>query len=210
MKNRLIYHLIFYRIPKNASTSLMHKLKNYNLIKKYEDSFKKLADKKLYKDFFDPTHAKPEEVYNVFKTSVYQYFSFCVVRNPWDRVVSMYHFAQKEQLYRLYNFTQKPSFDSFCNILNERKDDKYFIATNKQIEWLDGKCKPEVILRFENLQKEFAEMLKEYGISHISPILPHVNSTKHSHYKDYYTPETKKIIANIFEEDIDTLKYTFD
>jgi hypothetical protein len=52
-------------------------------------------------------------------------------------------------------------------------------------------------------------MLEEYNIQHISPDIPHKNSTKHSHYKDYYTPETKKIIANVFEEDIDTFKYTY-
>jgi hypothetical protein len=205
-----VNHLVFYRIPKNASTSIYQHLGSFNLIKKYEKIFQDLSDKRLYKNWFDPTHAKPNEVYRVFKRDLEGYFSFCIVRNPWDRVVSIYHFAEKEQLYKLYGFSKDIDFTEYCKILLEYKDDPYFIATNKQVDWLKGYCPPKEMLRFENLNEDFSNMLKNYNIAHISDKLPHLNSTKHSNYKDYYTSETKKIIANIFEEDIDTLKYTFD
>ena len=204
-----ILHLIFYRIPKNASTSLTEHLGNLNLIKKHEKKFHQLADKKIYKDWFDPTHAKPNEAYRVFRNELSNYFSFCVVRNPWDRVVSMYNFSLKEKLGSLYNIENNIKFEEFCQHLNDRRNDYSFIATHKQVEWTKGYYPPKVILRFENLQEEFRDMLEEYNIQHISPDIPHKNSTKHSHYKDYYTPETKKIIANVFEEDIDTFKYTY-
>ena len=204
-----ILHVIFYRIPKNASTSMMDHLGPINLIKKYETLFQEKADKKVYRNWFDPTHAKPDEAYKILKNELSKYFSFCIVRNPWDRAISMYHFAIKQQLFSLYEVDVKLSFEEFCNVLYERKDDYSFIATHKQVEWTRGYYPPKVILRFENLQKEFRGMLEEYSIQHISPDIPHKNSTKHSHYKDYYTPETKKIIANVFEEDIDTFKYTY-
>lgn len=95
--DRWIFHLIFYRIPKNASTSMTEHLGQFNLIKKHEKRFYELADRKLYKGWFDPTHAKPTEVYNVLRREMANYFSFCIVRNPWDRAVSMYHFAQKKR-----------------------------------------------------------------------------------------------------------------
>ena len=205
-----IFHLIFYRIPKNASTSMMDHLGSFNLIKKHEEKFHEIADKKVYRNFFDPTHAKPNEAYKVFKNELGNYFSFCVVRNPWDRAVSMYSFALKEKITSLYGFDTDLTFEEFCNHLQDKKSDDSFIGTHKQVEWTQGYYPPKVILRFENLQEEFRGMLEEYNIQHISADIPHKNSTKHSHYKDYYTPETKKIIANVFEEDIDTLKYTFD
>jgi hypothetical protein len=205
-----ILHLIFYRIPKNASTSMMDHLGSINLIKKYEVLFQEKADKKIYRNWFDPTHAKPDEAYKVFKNELSKYFSFCIVRNPWDRAVSMYHFAIKERLFSLYEVNSRLSFEEFCDLLYEKKDDYSFIGTHKQVEWTQGYYPPKVILRFENLQEEFRGMLEEYNIQHINPNIPHKNSTKHSYYKDYYTPETKKIIANVFEEDIDTFKYTFD
>jgi hypothetical protein len=204
-----ILHLIFYRIPKNASTSMMDHLGSINLIKKHEEKFHEIADKKVYRNFFDPTHAKPDEAYKVFKHELRNYFSFCVVRNPWDRAISMYSFALKEKIMSLYGLDEDLTFEEFCQHLNDRRDDYSFIATHKQVEWTRGYYPPKVILRFENLQEEFRGMLEEYDIQHIKPDIPHKNSTKHSHYKDYYTPETKKIIANVFEEDIDTFKYTY-
>lgn len=206
---RWIRHLIFYRIPKNASTSLYHHLGDFNMIKKNEQLFKEKANFKLYRGLFDPTHAKPYEVYNIFRSQMKNFFSFCVVRNPWDRAISMYHFALKENLGKVYNIHEKLSFEDFCNLLKDHQDNPYFIATHKQVEWIQGDYGPEVILRFENLNIEFANMLKDYDISHISPNIPHKNSTNHKIYTEYYNDKSKKIIANVFEKDIDTLKYTF-
>lgn len=205
-----ILHLVFYRIPKNASTSMMNHLGNLNLIKKNEEKFSKLADQKIYKKFFDPTHAKPDEAYKILGQQLRNYFSFCIVRNPWDRVVSMYYFTKKYNIYQVYGYEQDMKFEEFCNNLLERKNDDLFLPTHKQVEWTKGTYPPKEILKFENLQNDFLKMLQQYNIQHISPVIPHHNSTKHKSYKEIYTPETKKIVTNIFEEDIDVFKYTFD
>lgn len=204
-----IFHLFFYRIPKNASTSMSEHLGQFNLIKKHESKFHQLADKKLYKGWFDPTHAKPNEVFSVFKNEMRNYFSFCIVRNPWDRAVSMYHFALKNDLGRLYGLETDMSFESFCGLLQDRQDDCYFIASHKQTQWIEGYYPPNIHLRFENLQKDFAQMLKINNISHISPDIPHKNSTNHLFYREYYNDNTKRIIKQVFEKDVDVLKYTY-
>jgi hypothetical protein len=204
-----ILHLLFYRIPKNASTSITEHLGNINLIKKHEKTFYDQADKRLYKGWFDPTHAKPNEVYNVFKREMANYFSFCIVRNPWDRAVSMYHFSLKNKLGSLYGLSNDLSFMEFCELLEYRQDDRYFIASHKQTEWMEGNFPPKIHLRFENLKEEFGQMLKDYNINHINPNIPHKNSTNHKIYTEYYNDKSKKIISNVFEKDIDTLKYSF-
>jgi hypothetical protein len=204
-----IFHLFFYRIPKNASTSISDHLGQFNLIKKHETKFRQLADKKLYRGWFDPTHAKPDEVFAVFKNEMRNYFSFCVVRNPWDRAVSMYHFALKNDLGRLYGIETEMTFELFCELLKDHQDDFYFIASHKQTQWMEGYHPPKVNLRFENLKEEFAQMLKIHNISHISPDIPHKNSTDHRFYREYYNTNTKGIINQVFEKDVDVLKYTF-
>ena len=204
-----VFHLLFYRIPKNASTSISEHLGQFNLIKKHEKRFHELADKKLYRGWFDPTHAKPNEAYNVFKREMANYFSFCIVRNPWDRAVSMYHFSLKNDLGRLYGIKTDMTFEVFCELLKDYENDPYFIASHKQTQWMEGFYPPKVHLRFENLQEEFALMLKQNNISHISPEIPHKNSTSHKFYQDYYNNNTKEIIKQVFEKDIDVLKYTF-
>lgn len=204
-----ILHLLFYRIPKNASTSISEHLGTLNLIKKHEKRFHNQADKRLYRGWFDPTHAKPNEVYNIFKREMANYFSFCIVRNPWDRAVSIYHFSLRNDLGKLYGLKTEMTFQSFCELLLEYKEDPYFIASHNQTEWMEGFFPPKVHLRFENLKEEFGQMLKNYNISHISPDFPHKNATNHKIYTEYYDDNSKKIIANVFEKDIDTLKYCF-
>ena len=203
------FHLIFYRIPKNASTSIYNHLGDFNLIKKHEKRFVENCDPRIYKNWFDPTHAKPNEAYKIFKHEIANYNSFCVVRNPWDRALSMYKFSEKHNLKKLYGIQDDISFETFCEILDERRDDAYFIGSHKQIEWTKGFYPPNVILKYENLTEGFSNMLKDFGVSHISPNLPHLNKTEHSHFSDYYNTRTKKIIASVFEEDIDAFKYTF-
>ena len=203
------FHLIFYRIPKNASTSIFNHLGNLNLIKKHEEKFREHCDQKIYKKWFDVTHAKPDEAYKIFKHEIQNYKSFCVVRNPWDRVISMYNSIITEGLQELYGIIGEVTFERFCGIIHEHRNDASFIGTHKQVEWTKGYYPPQKILRYETLQEDFAEMLQEFGATHISPKLPHLNKTEHTHYSDYYNTTTKQIIQRVFEKDIDTFKYNF-
>lgn len=203
------FHLIFYRIPINASSSIYQHLGNFNLINKHEKKFRENVTGELYRNNFDSTHAKPNEVFQIFRHEMQNYKSFCVVRNPWERAVSMYEFAVREGLQDLYGITEKTTFERFCGIIHEHRNDDNFIATNKQVQWTKGHYPPQKILRYETLQEDFAEMLQEFGATHISPELPHLNKTEHSHYSDYYNTTTKQIIERVFEKDIDTFKYNF-
>lgn len=210
-KKKWVLHLIFMRIPKNASTSLFHHLGQFNLIKKYEQSFFKNISNPLYKNWFDPTHAKPDEVKSVIPVNPSNYFSFGVVRNPWDRFVSMYSFMIKEHLWKLFNLPCAPSFKEFCEIVEEKWDnqDKYFFPTQEQNLWLTGAFEVQKVLRFENLRSEFADMLEEIGAIHISKDIPHLNSSEHEKYQNYFDNYSKKLVEKIYQKDIELFKYEF-
>ena len=211
-KQKWIWNMIFIRIPKNASTSIYSHLGDFNLIKKYEKYFHdQFFNEKLYKKWFSPTHAKPDEIYRIFGGMVKNYMSFAVVRNPFDRAVSMFQFSKENKLGDLYQQSNDFSFEDFCDILNQHysNHEKNFIAIHQQTEWLKGMFEPNFILRFENLKKDFEEMLQTCRIQHISADIPHQNSSNRGDYKNYYNSETKKIIAKIFEKDLDTFKYSF-
>ncbi len=207
-----VLHLIFIRIPKNASTSMYEHLGGYNLIHKYRQNF---IDANLrnptYRGFFDPTHAKPSEITKILPLNVSNYLSFAIVRNPWDRFVSMYSFSKKLQLWKMFGLDAPPSFEEFCEISKEKwlNNEDHFFPSQPQTLWLGGSFKTERILRFESLKGDFKKMLLDYNIEHISPDLPHSNSSQHDHYKVYYNENTKSIVQSIFESDIDQFKYTF-
>lgn len=202
--------LIFYRIPKNASTSVYKHLGYRNLIKAAEKEIAEKVDERLYRNIFEPSHLKPEELKSFGLFNVKDYFSFCIVRNPWDRIVSMYKFsiANKGLFKHLYSI-DKEDFVSFCNVIKERENDKFFIGSHKQTEWIDPENPPDKILRFESIKKEFSDMINEINLIGVSPELPHINKTEHRHYSTYYNSETKNIISDVFCEDIDRFKYVF-
>lgn len=203
--------LIFYRIPKNASTSIYKHLGYTNVIKAAEKEIAEKADERLYRNIFETSHVKPEELKSFGLFDVKDYFSFCIVRNPWDRIVSMYKFSilNKGLFKHIYNI-DKEDFVSFCNVIKERENDKFFIGSHKQTEWIDSENPPDKILRFESIQKEFSDMINEINLIGVSPELPHINKTEHKHYSEYYNTETKKIVSDVFAEDIDNFKYSFE
>ena len=62
---------------------------------------------------------------------------------------------------------------------------------------------------FECLNEDFAHVQKRLG-NHAS--LQHLNKTDGAKkdYRDYYTDATKKIVADIYQEDIRIFEYDFD
>ena len=201
--------LLFLRIPKNASSSIMEKLGTRNIVKKYEKKLQESLDKNIYKDFFSATHARPHELQSVISPVEFGCFSFAVVRNPWDRVVSMYHFSIKKGLANLFGLDNDLSFEGFCEVLRSREGDRSFMPVFKQTEWTHGSIEVDEILKFENLSEDFSAMIKNHDIKDMPPRLPHHNRTIHKPYQDYFNSGTQKIIKKVFEEDCDLLKYVF-
>jgi len=202
-------HLLFLRIPKNASSSIMKVLGKRNIAQRYEKELQESLNKTIYKDFFAATHARPHELLTVISSIELDCFSFAVARNPWDRAVSMYHFAKKLGLGNLFGLDNGLSFERFCEVLQSRDGDRSFMPVFKQTEWTHGSIKVNEILKFENLSEDFSAMVKKHHIKDISPDLPHINSTIHKPYRDYFNSNTQKIIKKVFEEDCDRLRYVF-
>jgi hypothetical protein len=122
-----------------------------------------------------------------------KYMKFSIVRNPWDRFVSEYHYNLKKGI-------EPRSFKRA--VMDLRGDrDKW---KSSQFEWLsvDGKIAVDKVLRFENIAEEF------YGLFGIK--LPHVNKTKHEHYSDYYTKQTRDVISRVYSDDIEEWGYEYD
>jgi len=81
-------NLFFLHVPKNAGKSI---LKMYDI----------KADKKLKRSVVE-AQASINHSQNL-NINLDKYVKFCVVRNPWDRIVSLYHFRKREtDLYNLF------------------------------------------------------------------------------------------------------------
>ena len=124
------------------------------------------------------------------------YFKFSFVRNPWDKMVSQYH-------YNSHLFVKNKTFEEYIKWWDLGNKISTFPPLNSFYLDLDL----DFIGRFENLQNDFDFVCKQIGMPPTR--LPHLNKSRHKRYIDYYSKETAEIVRRRFREDIRLFGYKF-
>lgn len=128
------------------------------------------------------------------------YIKFCVVRNPYDWMVSAYHWIKRGD--REHSDFKKMIGFTLC-------------AYPKNIDriLLYGQPICDYYLRYENLKEDMVMLLDKLGITEYNiEDLPNFKSDtrpKGIPYQDYYDEETRAMVANIFKTEIEMFGYTF-
>jgi hypothetical protein len=147
------------------------------------------------------------------------YFKFTFVRNPWDRLVSAFHFLIKggankvDRQWADGNLSRFDDFHSFVTQWVNRKSIntwKHFVPQYKFV-CEPGRHTPRVdfIGYFEHLEDDFAYIRNRLG--HTSD-LQHLNKTggERKGYQEYYTQATRDLVADVYREDIEIFGYEFE
>lgn len=143
-------------------------------------------------------------------------WTFCVVRNPWDYLVSWYtfkvmladYYIQQISTYGIKNHKIK------WNMEFQLKDKE---RLSQGFDWWvrQTRRKPQhywanscdYIMKLENLNEDFKKVQSKLNC--FVP-LPHLNKTSNrTNYKDYYTQHTIDIVASKYKIDIETYNYDF-
>ena len=138
-------------------------------------------------------------------------FVFGFVRNPWDKVVSHYHYRVRTNQTGLGD--NHLSFEDWVRKAYGDNDPVYYDLPTMfmpQTNWLvddQGELIVTFIGRFENLTDDFRTVCSQIG-RHAE--LPHVKSSKRADYQRYYSDETREIIATWFAEDVRRFDYRFE
>ena len=130
-----------------------------------------------------------------------QTFSFGIVRNPWDWQVSLYEYMRQSPKHYQHQLVSGMSFEEYIRwrIDGNSKLQQEYIAE-------EGVHRVDFVGRFENLGEAWARVQGETGIS---LELPHLNATKRSPYRKYYTNELRALVASAFAPDIEAFGYEF-
>ena len=150
---------------------------------------------------------KPEKIYKPNHCPLFQApdtgdkFTFGFVRNPWDRVCSLYHFRLQSGV-----DARKPELDRLREDGFEKSLLGKGIGPNQQdaMHWLDG-C--DYIGRYESLQDDFNHICRVIGIE--PRVLNRVNASEHEHYRSYYTREMIDFVAEKHKRTIQLFGYSF-
>lgn len=126
------------------------------------------------------------------------YLSFAVERNPWDAVVSLYHWRYRDE----------PAGDFAAFVASSAVAE--FATKNQRIYRLQGRVAVDRVLRYEDLASELGSVWTSLGLPG-SPDLPHAKGglRPRASYREYYDDATRERVAELFAAPIQDLGYTF-
>lgn len=161
--------------------------------------------------------------------------TFGFVRNPYNRLVSGFHWLGQQSIRRLKqrNYIKDPDlypfpfeldmklamyynkgFDWWINNvvdLGERDINPYgtlaLFANPKQTQLFcwDGVL-PDLVIKLEEIDSQFHKVQE---LLHCPAPMFLMNVSQHDDYRTYYTTETQARVYKWVEEDLDTFKYSF-
>jgi chondroitin 4-sulfotransferase 11 len=206
---------IYFPIPKVACSSLKSVCSEILVLEKE----KSRQDENVHYIQFSSVSKK--DFYGPYR----HYFKFGFVRNPWDRIISLYQNKmieaadeQRMQFRRKFlaslkkhqKFWMGMSFEAFVEAIAQIPDleahdhfrSQYIFLTDSK-----GRLIVDYVGRFETLNEGFSRICDRLGITGLS--LPQLMKSNRAHYSKYYTPKTRDMVAERYSIDIEMFKYDF-
>ena len=200
-----VYHkwrTVFVQITKNASSAVHEALRNPS---------DQSHDHALYIDIL--SNNDPELVES--------YYSFAICRNPYDRFVSAYEY--------LTNYPETRwslSFEETVDVFHRRG--RFFYTSEDLVWWPQARFVAikkiilvDKIIRYEELAREWPKVVEEImqrvpeGFSRPKDYLDQVNPDNVTGrngrpWQDYYTPELKQKVYEMYRRDFELFNYDKD
>ncbi len=136
------------------------------------------------------------------------YYKFCFERNPFDRLVSFYHWRTKRM-------NPKPPFKDFALavIRNNKRDIKKYKAekfSNRPFYEINGKFAVDKVCKFEDLRGELQEVSDHLGLDW-DGWLPHTkgNFRPKKDYREYYDKDLRRQCEEAFAYEMEMFGYEF-
>ena len=127
-----------------------------------------------------------------------KYYTFCIERNPWDKLVSAFHWGQRHE-------GGPTSFSDYL-AQGRRLDVRDF-----PLYTIRGKVAVDRVGRFETLQDDLSLVCGQVGID-FDGWLPRAKSRFRSRertYQQHYSPAERDLVARWFRREIDLFGYQF-
>ena len=141
-------------------------------------------------------------------------YSFAVTRNPYDRVVSAFHYLKKGgrqvtlDLRMQRKLEKYTSFQEFVKDLQIFIHDTHFKPQYTFVCDKNDRILVDYILENDTLDRDIVKVYKKEG----APVenIPKVNTSKHDDYSKYYNDiSTKNTVYQIYKKDFELFNYKY-
>jgi len=173
---------MFYHIPKTAGTSLHTVLKRYAVGPHVNEPHLTRVR----------SHVGVEPTWDKYKGS--EYFSFAIVRNPYDRMFSLYNFLKRRRVI-------KETLEEFINKMDREPSQFKLLNYN-------GVVPLSFVGKFENLEEDFNFIADKINIKERYKNLPKLfKAVNNGNYKEEINNELKAIIDEKHHDDFINFNY---
>jgi len=206
--------LWFVDIPRTSSTSVRTQLSA-----KFGRTFGK-------RNTMDPDHSNDQLILDhlparvirdfVGPTAWNDLFTFSIVRNPWDRIFSMFHYRR-----RVREISPHIEFREYVLSLdrllsgseNERQlfpDWGHHFGAADFVCGYSGETPVEALIRFKTPSEGLARMVDRIALATLGTL--HIQGARppDASYRQAYDSDTRRIIERHYQSDIELFDYRFD
>jgi hypothetical protein len=138
------------------------------------------------------------------------YFSFAWIRNPWDRMVSVYSNTDPHLLGEADQSglqLRGLRFPDFVAAL-EGFEHVHLRPQHEFILTADGQTLVDFVGRFEHFARDFTQLVQS---ARLRPglVLPHKNASGHAGYRSLYDEASRRAVEHRYAADIERFGYRF-
>jgi len=210
------FNFIFFHVPKAAGSSIIDGI-NKNcpstvIINENNKGLKNYLQENKHRNWPNHTNCKIMKDF-LGEKAFNNYFKFAFVRNPYDKLVSIYHYVkQKEAKMFIGKIDQLPKFNQ--NIIKSNSFEHWVKECNlgdTQFSFLTsnaGQLLVNYIGKTEHIQ---ADLSYVYGLLKVPNMyVSKVNVSKRRDYRSYFDKESIDIVSKKFIDDIYFFGYNFE
>ncbi|MDP6675577.1 MAG: sulfotransferase family 2 domain-containing protein [Gammaproteobacteria bacterium] len=159
-------------------------------------------------------HLPASAMMQVFGPEIWdRLFTFSLVRNPWDRVLSMYHHRRKVR-----GIPQAMSFRDYVIELNCRNWGVegsifqyrwHYFGSADYVCGANDEILVDFVGHFENRTEDIDRIASRIGAPGLGDLTIQRASPSGQHYSRWYEQDTKDMIKAIYKRDIELFHYEF-
>lgn len=133
-------------------------------------------------------------------------FTFTLVRNPWDRAVSYYHWLKGQKFdHPAVTLAKAETFEAFLQDRSTQAAFRQWPARRYMMD-TNGNEQARAYVRLEHFEQDAVPLIAHLGFD-LS--LGHVNRSERGPYRDHYSAQMKNTITECCAEDIARFGYSF-